>query len=231
MAVPASEWATWSGASPWRRRRLPAATRSPSQGHQRFLGPLLAGLGPGAMVLGPPPDARAETLAALASDYDVLHVDHYEVDAAVLDALGPGPLRRAGTQPEGARPLLSNVCDGCFGARPADLAVDPTPGAEGTPAPAATTWSLRGGRFTPIRQAILHSGATSTRPRRGRPRSRGRATERPGRDGRNRPPGLCSARGGRAGWDRARPRRDGHRHARHGGGAPRPPGLVAARPH
>ena len=122
-----------------------------------FLGPLLAGLGPGATVLGPPPDARAETLAALASDYDVLHVDHYEVDAAVLDALGPGPLRRAGTQPEGARPLLSNVCDGCFGARPADLAVDPTPGAEGTPAPAATTWSLRGGRFTPIRQAILHS--------------------------------------------------------------------------
>lgn len=122
-----------------------------------FLGPLLAGLGPGATVLGPPPDARAETLAALASGYDVLHVDHYEVDAAVLDALGPGPLRRAGTEPEGARPLLSNVSDGCFGARPADLAVDPTPGAEGTPAPAATTWSLRGGRFTPIRQAILHS--------------------------------------------------------------------------
>jgi spore coat polysaccharide biosynthesis predicted glycosyltransferase SpsG len=120
-----------------------------------FLEPLLAGLGPRATLLGPVPDDRAETLAALASGYDVLHVDHYEVDPAVLQALGPGAVRREGGEPASARALLSNVCDGSFGARPADLSVDPTPGAEGNPAPAAATWSLRGGRFTPIRQAIL----------------------------------------------------------------------------
>jgi len=101
---------------------------------------LIAGTA-GLTVLGTPDRGRA--LAEVAGGYDVLHLDHYdlgtEVLADVVAAVGHD------------RPLLSSMADGRFGARPADMLVDPTVGAERDDPPAAAHWHLRGSRFTPVR--------------------------------------------------------------------------------
>ncbi len=73
--------------------------------------------------------------------HDVVHVDSYTVSSAVRESLGSGP-------------VLSVMHDGHDGRRPADLAIDPTLGAEATPAPEDAAWSVRGGRWVPLRPAI-----------------------------------------------------------------------------
>lgn len=73
--------------------------------------------------------------------HDVVHVDSYTVSSAVRESLGTGP-------------VLSVMHDGHDGRRSADLAIDPTLGAEATPAPEDAAWSVRGGRWVPLRPAI-----------------------------------------------------------------------------
>jgi spore coat polysaccharide biosynthesis predicted glycosyltransferase SpsG/GNAT superfamily N-acetyltransferase len=82
---------------------------------------------------------------------DVLHVDSYEA---------PGGLRELVASPEEEAILrdtvLSNVEDGTFGRRPADVVIDPTLGAELSPRPDdGSTWLLRGSRYTPIRRRVI----------------------------------------------------------------------------
>jgi spore coat polysaccharide biosynthesis predicted glycosyltransferase SpsG/GNAT superfamily N-acetyltransferase len=72
---------------------------------------------------------------------DVLHVDSYKAP---------------GVEAGGVNMVLSNVEDGTFGRRPADVVVDPTFGAEHSPRPDdGSTWLLRGSRYTPLRQRVL----------------------------------------------------------------------------
>ena len=82
---------------------------------------------------------------------DVLHVDSYEA---------PGRLRELLALPdEEAIPsdaVLSNVEDGTFGRRPADVVIDPTLGADLSPRPDdGSSWLLRGSRYTPIRRRVI----------------------------------------------------------------------------
>jgi spore coat polysaccharide biosynthesis predicted glycosyltransferase SpsG/L-amino acid N-acyltransferase YncA len=87
---------------------------------------------------------------------DVLHVDSY---------LAPDRLRVLVTSTGGGAGLgdedptslvVSNMEDGTFGRRPADVVVDPTFGAELSARPAdGTPWLLRGSRYTPVRQRVI----------------------------------------------------------------------------
>ena len=70
---------------------------------------------------------------------DVLHVDSYDVAGWFMGSF-----------------VLSNMEDGSFGRRPADVVIDPTLGAELSPRPDdGSTVLLRGSRYTPIRQRVL----------------------------------------------------------------------------
>ena len=75
---------------------------------------------------------------------DVVHVDSYEA---------PARLRELGEL------VLSNVEDGSFGRRTADVVVDPTLGAELVARPddgsTATCLLLRGSRYAPMRQRVI----------------------------------------------------------------------------
>jgi spore coat polysaccharide biosynthesis predicted glycosyltransferase SpsG len=86
---------------------------------------------------------------------DVLHVDSYAAPdrlRALVPSLGAGGV------------VLSNMEDGTFGRRPADLVVDPTFGAELIARPQdGTTWLLRGSRYTPVRRRVIdarHRGSS-----------------------------------------------------------------------
>lgn len=103
----------------------------------------------GLTVVGTPD--RGSALAEVAGGYDVVHLDHYELGTEVLADLAAA----AGHD----RPLLSSMVDGRFGARPADLLVDPTVGAEREHPPAAARWHLRGSRFTPVRGVVRAGSA------------------------------------------------------------------------
>jgi len=77
---------------------------------------------------------------------DVLHVDSY---------LAPDRLRELVSSAD-VEAVLSNVEDGTFGRRPADVVVDPTFGAELSARPEdGTTWLLRGSRYTPVRRRVI----------------------------------------------------------------------------
>jgi len=81
---------------------------------------------------------------------DVLHVDSYEAGrlAEPAASLGAEDMLRSA--------VLSNMEDGTFGRRPADVVVDPTFGAELSPRlDDGSTWLLRGSRYTPVRQQVL----------------------------------------------------------------------------
>lgn len=70
---------------------------------------------------------------------DVLHVDSYDVTGWFMGSF-----------------VLSNMEDGSFGRRPADVVIDATIGAELAPRPDdGSTLLLRGSRYTPIRQRVL----------------------------------------------------------------------------
>lgn len=142
-------------------RSLALAEVALARGHAvallgRVEGPLLTSLAdrtPGLTLLGPAEGAGH--LGQVAAGYDVVHVDHYELGSDDLQGL---------TSADGTdRPLLSNVVDGRFGARPADVLVDPTLGAECEDPPASARWHLRGSRFTPVR-AQLAALATLVTP-------------------------------------------------------------------
>jgi len=77
---------------------------------------------------------------------DVLHVDSYQVSDRLRELLSSA----------GVEAVVSNVEDGTFGRRPADVVVDPTFGAELSARPEdGTTWMLRGSRYTPVRQRVI----------------------------------------------------------------------------
>jgi len=79
---------------------------------------------------------------------DVLHVDSYAPPGRLT-----GLVRSAGVVA-----VVSNVEDGTFGRRPADVVVDPTLGAELAARPDdGSTWLLRGSRYTPVRQRVIQA--------------------------------------------------------------------------
>lgn len=100
---------------------------------------------PGSFLDGP-------SLVEVSADADVLHVDSYDVDDALLTSWGASGRSKA-TQT--GRPLLSNVADGTFGARPADLTVDQTLGAERRHPAAPSSWNLRGARYALLRGEVV----------------------------------------------------------------------------
>jgi spore coat polysaccharide biosynthesis predicted glycosyltransferase SpsG len=77
---------------------------------------------------------------------DVLHVDSYLASDRLRELLSSA----------GVKAVVSNIEDGTFGRRPADVVVDPTVGAELSARPQdGTTWILRGTRYTPVRQRVI----------------------------------------------------------------------------
>jgi spore coat polysaccharide biosynthesis predicted glycosyltransferase SpsG/GNAT superfamily N-acetyltransferase len=87
---------------------------------------------------------------------DVLHVDSYEAPVGLGELVAPVvrsmPLR---SMPLGSM-VLSNMEDGTFGRRPADVVVDPTLGAELSARPDdGSPWLLRGSRYMPVRRRVI----------------------------------------------------------------------------
>lgn len=86
-----------------------------------------------------------EALLPIANDWaaDVVHVDDYEAPSDLRDRLAAAGL------------LLSNVEDGVWGRRAADVVVDPTLGAERTPRPVDGSGRVvRGGRQVLVRGSV-----------------------------------------------------------------------------
>jgi len=82
---------------------------------------------------------------------DVLHVDSYLASDRLRELVAC-----AGVDVGVANMVFSNVEDGTFGRRPADVVVDPTFGAELSSRPQdGSTWLLRGSRYTPVRQRVI----------------------------------------------------------------------------
>jgi spore coat polysaccharide biosynthesis predicted glycosyltransferase SpsG/ribosomal protein S18 acetylase RimI-like enzyme len=92
---------------------------------------------------------------------DVLHVDSYDAPGRLGELVeSPGVQPGFGILALGGEAagnvVLSNMEDGSFGRRPADVVIDPTIGAELTPRPDdRSRLLLRGSRFAPIRQRVL----------------------------------------------------------------------------
>jgi spore coat polysaccharide biosynthesis predicted glycosyltransferase SpsG/RimJ/RimL family protein N-acetyltransferase len=82
--------------------------------------------------------------------YDVVHVDTYLLDGDDVAA------RAAGVA------LVSNLEDGGFGRRPADLVVDPNLGAERTPRDGGPVL-LRGSRWAPLRRSVAEQAGRARR--------------------------------------------------------------------
>jgi len=77
----------------------------------------------------------------------VLHVDSYGASERLGELVASAGFRDL---------LFSNMEDGTFGRRPADVVVDPTFGAEHSHRPQdGSTWLLRGSRYTPVRQRVI----------------------------------------------------------------------------
>jgi spore coat polysaccharide biosynthesis predicted glycosyltransferase SpsG/RimJ/RimL family protein N-acetyltransferase len=104
----------------------------------------------GPLVTGRLRSAGMEIVAdARLAAYDVVHVDTYRPDGDDLAA------RAAGVA------LLSNLEDGEFGRRPADLVIDPNLGAEGTRRDIGPVL-LRGSRWAPLRRSVVERAAQAT---------------------------------------------------------------------
>jgi spore coat polysaccharide biosynthesis predicted glycosyltransferase SpsG/RimJ/RimL family protein N-acetyltransferase len=77
---------------------------------------------------------------------DLLHVDSYSAPGRLAELVASA----------GAEAVISNLEDGTFGRRPADVVVDPTFGAELSARPDdGSTWLLRGSRYVPVRQRVI----------------------------------------------------------------------------
>ena len=78
---------------------------------------------------------------------DLLHIDSYtdSFDTSYdLRDVGAGDV------------VFSNMEDGTFGRRPADVVIDPTFGAELSPrTDDGSSWLLRGSRYTPVRRRVV----------------------------------------------------------------------------
>ncbi len=107
---------------------------------------IAAAVGPGLRLVDPGHEVPIERYAL---DHDVVHVDHYELAEGLLTDLAVAA-ERAGRE----RPVLSVLADGPWGARPADVLVDPSAGAERTPPLAPARWHLRGTRFVALRRSV-----------------------------------------------------------------------------
>jgi len=84
---------------------------------------------------------------------DVVHVDSYAASAQLAELVASS----------GAQALVSNMEDGTFGRRPAEVVIDPTLGAERSVRPQdGTTWLLRGSRYTPVRRQVIEAGRHDT---------------------------------------------------------------------
>lgn len=139
-------------------RSLALAEEASARGHEvslmgrlegQFLTDLVGRVG-GLEALGPAPtDPRAAT--ELLGEFDWVHIDSYRADE-LRDLL----------MAASGRPHVSLTHDGPFGHGPADLAIDPTPGAEDSDEPRDSAWSQRGSRHTAIRPSIL--GDIQARP-------------------------------------------------------------------
>jgi len=80
---------------------------------------------------------------------DVVHVDSYETSGRLAEIVAS----------TGVEAVVSNMEDGTFGRRPAEVAIDPTLGAERSARPQdGTTWLLRGSRYTPVRRRVIDAG-------------------------------------------------------------------------
>ncbi|WP_456846098.1 GNAT family N-acetyltransferase [Cellulomonas sp. P5_C6] len=90
----------------------------------------------------PPPLASSELIEqAVGLGADVLHIDSYAVERSV--------------RPGSANVLVSSVEDGTFGRRPADVVIDPTPGAESDGRPDdGSGRALLGVRYGPMRSSV-----------------------------------------------------------------------------
>ena len=92
---------------------------------------------------------------------DVLHVDSYDAPGLLGELVeSPGVQPGFGILALGGEAagnvVLSNMEDGSFGRRRADVVIDPTFGAERAPRPDdGSTWQLRGSRYAPIRQRVI----------------------------------------------------------------------------
>lgn len=120
----------------------------------RFLDNLVNAPGGGPNVLqdAEPEDLDGVGLAQVAARYDLLHADQYDITAELLRFIEGD---RRGDCSGRRRTILSNVADGSFGGRPADVLVDPTPGAQWSPPPARAGWHLRGARYVALRPGIV----------------------------------------------------------------------------
>jgi spore coat polysaccharide biosynthesis predicted glycosyltransferase SpsG/GNAT superfamily N-acetyltransferase len=77
---------------------------------------------------------------------EVVHVDAYETAPQLWQIVAS----------TGVGAVFSNMEDGAFGRRPADVVIDPTFGAELSARPEdGTTWLLRGSRYTPVRRGVI----------------------------------------------------------------------------
>lgn len=126
-------------------RCLALAERARARGHEVVLigdlarSPLLVGSALSQdfeVVVTHTRDAGATQRSVSSIDPDLVHLDFYE------------PYSLDGNW------AVSNMQDGEFGARPADVVVDPTPGADDRAAPAARSSCLLGLRYAPIRSSI-----------------------------------------------------------------------------
>jgi spore coat polysaccharide biosynthesis predicted glycosyltransferase SpsG/GNAT superfamily N-acetyltransferase len=80
---------------------------------------------------------------------DVVHVDSYAASAQLAELVAAS----------GAQALVSNMEDGTFGRRPAEVVIDPTLGAErSVRSQDGATWLLRGSRYTPLRRQVIEAG-------------------------------------------------------------------------
>jgi spore coat polysaccharide biosynthesis predicted glycosyltransferase SpsG/GNAT superfamily N-acetyltransferase len=86
---------------------------------------------------------------------DVLHVDSYTA---------PDHLGAMVSSPGASHRVLSNIEDGAYGRRPADVVLDPTFGAELFARPQdGSTWLLRGSRYSPVRQRVIDARVAVSR--------------------------------------------------------------------
>jgi spore coat polysaccharide biosynthesis predicted glycosyltransferase SpsG/GNAT superfamily N-acetyltransferase len=143
-------------------RSLALAEAAVAAGHRvlvagRFEGSFLQGQLEAAPVevvpfLASPADGETDQLIELVRRVrpDVLHVDSYPASERIRELLAD----------EG--PILSNVEDGRFGRRPADVVVDPTLCAELSVRPDdGSGWLLRGSRYTPVRRRVIDARRTA----------------------------------------------------------------------
>jgi spore coat polysaccharide biosynthesis predicted glycosyltransferase SpsG len=100
------------------------------------------------------PDELVELVRRLRPD--VLHVDSYQASGRLRDLAASAGVEAGVPATVLGGTVLSNIEDGTFGRRPADVVVDPTLGAERTPRPEdGSTWLLRGSRFSPLRRRVI----------------------------------------------------------------------------